>query len=76
VKTIYLADPVYTTLAIEVDEHGACVEGWGVGRPGEFFGLTLTDTERLLLAAALLREGESVTGVSEVAARMETKNAR
>ena len=74
-KTLYLAGPIYTTLTIELDATEARIVGWGLGA-GDFFGLALTDTERMLLAAALLREGESVKGgdVSEVTAT--SKNRR
>jgi hypothetical protein len=70
VTTLYLGGPVITTLVVEVEEDGASVAGWGKG-PGEYFGFGLTDTERLLFAASLLREGESVRGESETTATMK-----
>ena len=74
-KTIYLAGPVYTTLTVDIDPDGAEVAGYGEATDA-VFALRLTDTERLLLAAALLRTGEHVErladGVSELRRTKET----
>jgi hypothetical protein len=67
-KTIYLAARnEFATLGIDLTPEGAEVAGYGEAEDA-FFALDLTDTERLLLAASLLRDGESVRGgdVSEV----------
>jgi hypothetical protein len=64
-KTIYLAARnEFSTLGIDLTPDGAEVCGYGEAEDA-FFVLELTDTERLLLAASLLRDGESVRGESE-----------
>jgi len=66
-KTIYLAGRnEFATLAIDLTPDGAEVAGYGEAADA-FFSLDLTDAERLLLAASLLREGESVRGGKESA---------
>jgi len=68
--TIYLSGRnEFSTLAIDLTPDGAEVAGYGEAAEA-FFSLDLTDAERLLLAAALLRAGEHVErlndGVSEL----------
>jgi len=60
-KTLYLRSQEFATLAIDLTPDGAEVAGYGEAADA-FFSLDLTDTERLLLAAALLRDGETVRG--------------
>lgn len=77
-KTIYLSGRnEFATLAIDLLPDGAEVAGYGEAAEA-FFSLTLTDTERLLFAAALLKEGESVTGgdVSEVTATRKHREVK
>jgi hypothetical protein len=69
-KTIYLRSQEFATLAIDLTPDGAEVAGYGKAADA-FFSLNLTDTERLLLAASLLRDGESVRGESDATARIE-----
>jgi hypothetical protein len=69
-KTIYLRSQEFATLAIDLTPDGAEVCGYGEAEDA-FFALELTDTERLLLAASLLRDGESVRGESDATARMK-----
>jgi len=74
-KTINLQPQEYDTLTVELTPDGAEVVGHGDAADA-FFLFTLTDTERLLLAAALLRTGEHVErladGVSELRRTKET----
>ena len=69
-KTIYLRSQEFSTLAIDVTPDGAEVAGYGEAAEA-FFSLELTDTERLLLAASLLRDGETVSRTSEASATVE-----
>lgn len=68
-KTLYLESQEFATLTIELRPEGAEVSGYGDAEDA-FFALKLTDTERLMFAAALLRTGEHVEriadGVSEL----------
>lgn len=64
-KVIYLEHAQqYTTLAVEVQPEGVDVAGYGDGTDA-FFALDLTDTERLMFAASLLRPGEHVERLNE-----------
>jgi len=64
VKTIYLRSQEFATLAIDLTPDGAEVAGYGEAAEA-FFSLELTDAERLLLAASLLRPGERVDRLTE-----------
>jgi len=69
-KTIYLRSQEFSTLAIDVEPDGAEVAGYGEAAEA-FFSLELTDAERLLLVAALLRDKETVSRTSEASATVE-----
>ena len=69
-KTIYLRSQEFSTLAIDLTPDGAEVAGYGEAAEA-FFSLELTDAERLLLAAALLRDKETVSRTSEASATVE-----
>ena len=71
-KTIYLAARnEFATLAIDLTPDGAEVAGYGEAAD-VYFALRLTDTERLLLAASLLREGENVRGGEVATVELDT----
>ena len=68
--TIYLSGHnEFATLAIDLTPEGAEVAGYGEAAEA-FFALDLTDDERLLLAAALLRPGEHVERLNEDVSEM------
>jgi len=60
----------FNTLCVDVTNEGATVVAFGLDAQA-FVEIDLTDTERLLLAAALLRDKETVSRTSEASATVE-----
>ena len=57
-------DQQYAVISVWVTPDGVEISGFG-DRSDDFFDLKLTDTERLMLAASLLRPGEHVELLNE-----------
>ena len=69
--TLYLSGRnEFTTVTVDLTTDGAEVVGYGEAGDA-FFALAFTDTERLLLAAALLRQGEHVERLTEDVSEMK-----
>jgi len=72
VSVIHLSqENEYNSLVIDVAPDGATVYAFGEAVDA-FAQFTLTDAERLVFAASLLRDKETVTRESEASARVET----